>query len=83
MPQISLTTRSNQSSEEIIALAKKVFHEDYGLDIIEEADCCVRMEGGGGFVYIQTEPKDEHTKVILEGMEWTHQLKGFMKKISS
>ena len=83
MPQISLETRSDQSAEEIIALAKNVFHEDYGLDIVEEADCCVRMEGGGGFVYIQTEPKDEQTKVILEGLEWTHQLKGFMKKISS
>ena len=83
MAQISLETTSDQSAEEIIAQAKKAFHEDYGLDITEEADCCVRMEGGGGFVTIRTEPKDGHTKVILEGREWSRQLKDFMKQISS
>ena len=83
MAQISLETTSDQSSEEIIAQAKKAFHEDYGLNVTEEADCCIRMEGGGGFVTIRTEPKDKHTKVILEGREWTRQLKDFMKKIAS
>ncbi|MFW5714457.1 MAG: hypothetical protein ACOCYU_07285 [Brevefilum sp.] len=83
MAQISLETKSNQSSEEIIKLAKKTFVGDYGMEITEEADCCVRLEGGGGFVFIQTEPKDDHTKVILEGVEWSRQLKGFMNQIAS
>ncbi len=83
MTQISLETKSDKSSAEIINLAKKTFAEDYGLEIAEEADCCLRMEGGGGFVYIQTEPKEDHTKVILEGREWSRQLKNFMTQIAS
>jgi hypothetical protein len=83
MAQIALETTSDQSTEEIIARAKKTFVEEYGLEIIEEAECCLRLEGGGGFVYIRTEPKDEHTKVILEGMEWSRQLKDFMKQVAS
>jgi len=83
MAQISLETRSDHASEEIIARAKKTFGDDYGLEVTEEADCCVRMEGGGGFVYIRTEPGEDDTKVILEGREWTRQLKGFMKQIAA
>jgi len=83
MAQIALETTSHHSSEEIIARAKKTFAEEYGLEITEEAECCLRMEGGGGFVYIRTEPKDDHTKVILEGVEWSRQLKDFMKMVAS
>ena len=83
MAQISLETKSDLPSEKVIARARKTFAEDYGLEVVEEAECCLRLEGGGGFVYIRTEQADDHTRVILEGMEWTHQLKNFMKAIAS
>lgn len=83
MAQISLETKSNLTSEEVIERAKKTFGEDYGLEVTEEADCCVRLEGGGGFVYVRTEPGEDFTRVILEGVEWSRQLKGFMRQIAS
>ncbi len=83
MAQISLETKSDHSSEKIISQAKQFFGEDYGLEITEEAKCCLRLEGGGGFVYIQTEPQEDHTDVVLEGREWSHQLMDFMKQIAS
>jgi len=83
MAQISLETTSKQSPEKVIQQAKETFIEQYGLTLKEEADCCIRAEGGGGFIYIQAEPQDDKTKVVLEGREWSHQLQSFMKKISA
>lgn len=83
MAQISLETQTKLSPENVIEEAKKTFVDNYGLELIEEADCCLRLEGGGGFVFIRAESQEVQTKVILEGQEWTYQLKSFMKKIAS
>ncbi len=83
MSQISLETTSKLSPEDIIKKARKTFLEEHGLDIEEEAQCCLRMQGGGGFVYIQAVEEDDKTRVTLEGREWTYQLKQFMESIAA
>lgn len=83
MSQISLETTSKHTPQIVIEKAKQKFKSDLGLDLIEEAECCIRLEGGGGFIFIQAEPQDDHTKVTLEGQEWTNQLMNFMKEIAT
>lgn len=82
MSQIVLETATKESSEKVIEQAKDYFINQHGLESQEETDCCLRAVGGGGFIFIRTEPAGEKTRVILEGREWTHQLKAFMSRIA-
>jgi hypothetical protein len=52
------------------------------LEVTEKSDCCIRMEGGGGYVYISVEPEGSLTKVDMEGREWTYELERFMASIA-
>jgi hypothetical protein len=82
MSQISLETKSDLSAEAVIAAAKQKFIDELGMDLKEEAECCLRLEGGGGFVNIQAEPQEDGTKVVLQGREWTFHLKDFAASIA-
>ena len=82
MSQLSLETKTNLSPEAVIAAAKEKFKEELGMDIKEEAECCLRLVGGGGFVYIQAESMADKTKVVLEGREWSYHIKGFTASIA-
>jgi len=82
MPQIALETLSTNSNEKVIEKAREYFINQFGLELQEETDCCLRAEGGGGHIFIRTESAGKNTSVILEGREWTRQLKFFMQKIS-
>jgi hypothetical protein len=83
MSQTSLETASNITPEEVVNKAKKYFVEEWGMEVVDEAECCLRLEGGGGHVFIQATPEDERTIVILEGREWSHQLADFMADITA
>jgi hypothetical protein len=83
MSQIALETTSKLSPEAVIEKARNTFVEDHGLTVKEEAKCCLRLEGGGGWVYIQAADEDGKTQVTLEGREWTYQLKQFMESIAA
>ena len=83
MSQISLETKSKLSPEGVIAAAKKKFVDELGLKITDEAECCLNLEGGGGFVYVQAEPQEKYTKVNIEGREWTFHIKKFAEEIAA
>lgn len=82
MAELSLETKSKYSSEEIMQMAVDYFTTQYGLEVRSRADCCLELEGGGGYVSINTVPKEGYTLVELEGREWSFPLKAFMKKIA-
>jgi hypothetical protein len=68
--------------EDIVDAAKNYFgREGLGLKIIDEGVCCIRFEGGGGFVNIFTEPSEGQTRVNLEVREWDNDTKDFLRKI--
>ncbi len=82
MSQISLETKTKLTPEKVILRAESYFGDEYGLEVTEKSDCCIRMEGGGGYVYISVEPEGSLTKVDMEGREWTYELERFMASIA-
>jgi hypothetical protein len=82
MAQISLETKSKLSPEKVILRAEAYFGDEYGLEVTERSECCIRLEGGGGYVSISVEPEGNLTKVDLEGREWTFELERFMASIA-
>jgi hypothetical protein len=54
-----------------------------GLAIVDEGDCCARLEGAGGHVFVQTEELEDSkgSQVIIEGREFDYQIKEFLGKI--
>jgi hypothetical protein len=54
-----------------------------GLEVTERAECCVRLEGGGGYVLIQAaEDKNGRGSLIeIESREWEYHVKRFLEKV--
>jgi hypothetical protein len=54
-----------------------------GMDVVEQADCCARFQGAGGYVFVQAVDIDgqDGSKVSVEGREWERQIKQFMGQI--
>ena len=54
-----------------------------GLEVTERAECCVRLEGGGGYVFVQAaeDNSGEGSLVEVESREWEYQLKRFLEKV--
>ena len=72
--------KTSKKPEEIIALAEKFFGNE-GLKVQERGDCCIKFEGGGGYINI-TISENDSTEVELVGREWEYQIKEFAKKYS-
>lgn len=83
MSQISLETVTNLEPDAVIKKAKKFFMDEWGLKVVDEAECCLRLQGGGGHVYIQATTEENKTTVSLEGREWSNQLLNFMADIAA
>ena len=83
MSQIVLETTTKQSPDQVIENAKTWFIEEFGLDVVEEAECCLRLEGVEGFVYIRADDDGNKTTVNLEGQGYTPQLRRFMEQVAS
>lgn len=83
MAELSLETKSKYSSEKIMQMAVDFFTTRYGLAVRSRADCCLELEGGGGFVAINAVPKDGYTLVEIESREWSFPVEEFVRKISN
>lgn len=55
----------------------------YGLEVIEQGECCALFRGGGGHVSIQTAEANggKKTQVTVEGREFDSQILDFIKEI--
>ncbi|MCB2210140.1 hypothetical protein KQH62_04515 [bacterium] len=82
MAELSIETKSKYPSEKIMDLAVDFFTTRYGLEVNSRADCCLELEGGGGYVAINTEAKDGYTLVNVEGREWSFPIGDFVEKIA-
>lgn len=51
-----------------------------GLNVVDQGACCVRFEGAGGYVFVQTADLEDQrgSDVTVEGREWDHQIRQFM-----
>ncbi len=75
---LRLSFRTSKKSQDIIEDCEKFF-QDKGLETKERGDCCLQMEGGGGYVRVDVvENKDR--EVILEAREWDYQVKQFAEQ---
>jgi hypothetical protein len=54
-----------------------------GLEMTERAECCVRLEGGGGYVFVQADEgeKGKGSLVEVDGREWEYHIKRFLEKL--
>jgi len=54
-----------------------------GMTILDQDHCCVRFEGGGGFVSVQSADLEgeKGSQVTIEGREWDYQIKQFVRLI--
>jgi hypothetical protein len=82
MISIEKETRVNPSQVVEKAVA---FFGPNGMDlkVSEQAECCARFEGGGGYVFIQASPREKGkgSTVEIQGREWEHQIREFLDKI--
>lgn len=81
---ISIEKSSKLTPSEAIDKAVAFFGPGgLGLEMTERAECCVRLEGGGGYVFVQA-AEDENGKgslVEVESREWEYQVKQFLEKV--
>jgi hypothetical protein len=61
----------------------RAFFGDQGLNLsqIDESDCCINFEGGGGFVNMTAAIIEGKSQVIITSREWENQVRKFIKKI--
>lgn len=81
---IRLTKQSKLAPSQVIDKAEAFFGPSgVGLTVVDEADCCARFEGGGGYVFVQAADGEDgaSTDVTVEGREWDYQIKQFMGQL--
>ncbi|MBW2057737.1 MAG: hypothetical protein JRH07_18570 [Deltaproteobacteria bacterium] len=69
--------------EEVLRQAAEFFGPDgLGLKVVEQNDCCVSFEGGGGHVMVSAASSESgRTDVELETREWDFQVRSFMERL--
>lgn len=72
---LKLSFKTSKKRDEIINQAESFFKEK-GLVTKEKGDCCVHMEGGGGYVRVDV-VDDGEREVTLETREFEYQVKQF------
>lgn len=72
---LKLSFKTSKRRDEIINEAESFFKEK-GLVTKEKGDCCIHMEGGGGYVRVDV-VDDGEREVTLETREWEYQVKQF------
>lgn len=69
---------------EVIEKAVALFGpSNMGMEVVEQAECCARFQGAGGYVFVQAADTDsgDGSDVTVEGREWERQIKRFMAEI--
>ncbi|MCX7912311.1 MAG: hypothetical protein N2506_05045 [Dehalococcoidales bacterium] len=80
---LRLGTKSKLKPGEVVKRAVKFFGPGgYGLKVVEENECCVAFEGGGGGVRVSAAAEGKGSNVDLESVEWDYQAKEFIRSIS-
>jgi hypothetical protein len=53
------------------------------LEVAEHAECCIRLEGGGGYVYVQAAENENGngSLVEIESREWEYHVKRFLERV--
>jgi hypothetical protein len=70
------------SPQQAIAYAKDYFGpQGVGLEVIDEQETYVTLQGGGGHVSVVACPGDK-TTLELETREWDYPVRQFMSKVS-
>jgi hypothetical protein len=81
---IRMEKPSKLTPSEAVDKAVAFFGPDgLGLEATERAECCVRLEGGGGYVFVQA-AEDENgngSLVEVESREWEYHVKRFLEKV--
>jgi hypothetical protein len=78
---LKIAKESKLKPEEVIKKAKEYFGKGYGLEVKEEEDCYLYLEGGGGSVSINTATGKKGSSVDIESREWDYQTKEFLNRI--
>jgi hypothetical protein len=79
---LSITKESKLRPEAVIKRAVDFFGpKGYGLQIKEQAEDTVYLEGGGGGVRIYAVDSKKGSKVDVETREWESQVKDFLTSI--
>jgi hypothetical protein len=52
-----------------------------GLEVIDRADCCAHIEGGGGHVTATICLEGDKTRIDLVTKEWDYQVKKFVSNL--
>jgi hypothetical protein len=53
-----------------------------GLEVIDEHDTCVTLQGGGGHISVVACAGDKQTTLELETREWDYPVQQFMREVS-
>jgi len=74
---------TSMAPQEAIAYAKKYFGpQGVGLEVTEEQEGSVFLQGGGGHIAVVACPRAKHTTLELETREWDYPVRQFMQEIS-
>jgi hypothetical protein len=65
---LKLSFNTKKPPEEIVREAEEFF-KAYGLQVTDKSNCCLEMEGGGGYVRMDIAQMDPN-EVTLECREW-------------
>jgi len=74
---LKLSFKSSKRKEQVLEDAERYFKE-IGLVTREKGDCCIHMEGGGGYVRVGIVENDK-MEVTLETREWDYQVRQFVQ----
>ena len=74
---------TKMSPQEAIAYAKDYFGPGgVGLQVMDENELCVTLQGGGGHVSVVACADEKKTVLELETREWDYPVRQFMSKVS-
>jgi hypothetical protein len=74
---------TKMSPQEAITYAKDYFGpQGVGLQVMDENELCVTLQGGGGHVSVMACPGEKRTTLELETREWDYPVRQFMSKVS-
>jgi hypothetical protein len=71
------------SPQQAIASAKDYFGpQGVGLEVTDEHETWITLQGGGGHVSVVACPRGQKTALELETREWDYPVRQFMQQIS-